>query len=107
MKLIVGGRAQGKHDFACGVLKTDPKNIVDDVAQRVRTTPESDAVLQALLHEADERTVFVCDEMGCGLVPVDRDERIFRDEYGRVCCALAARCDEVWRVICGIGTRIK
>ena len=107
MKLIVGGRAQGKHAFAHGVLKIDAPNIVDDVAQKVRLTPDSSAVLQALLAEANEETAFVCDEMGCGLVPTDRDERVFRDEYGRVCCGLAAHCDEVWRVICGIGTRIK
>lgn len=45
--------------------------------------------------------------MGLGVVPVDRAEREYRDEVGKTLCALAARAEQVYRVIAGIGQRIK
>ena len=47
------------------------------------------------------------EETGMGIVPVDRKERDFRETCGRTLCLAAQLSDEVWRVICGIGERIK
>lgn len=46
-------------------------------------------------------------EIGMGIIPVDRKERDFRETCGRTLCLAAQMADEVWRVICGIGERIK
>ena len=46
-------------------------------------------------------------ELGCGIVPVDPFDRKWRETTGRVCCKLAGQADEVYRVTCGIPTRIK
>ena len=51
--------------------------------------------------------LIVCDEVGCGLVPVDAFEREYREAAGRICTAFADRADRVDRVVCGIGMRIK
>lgn len=110
MRMIVGGRAQGKHAFAKQTLGAAPERIVDGLPETVRRllTEGRNARTEvlALLENAPD-TVFVCEEIGCGLVPPDRFEREYRDEYGKICCELAARADEVYRVFCGIGERLK
>ena len=49
----------------------------------------------------------ICDEVGCGITPLDRTDRDWRERVGRLCCRLAAEADEVYRVHCGLGVRIK
>ena len=51
--------------------------------------------------------VVITDEVGNGIVPIDKTERDFREWIGRVQVLLAKEADEVIRVICGIGHRIK
>ena len=51
--------------------------------------------------------ILCADEIGMGIVPMDRKERDFRETCGRTLCLAAQMSDEVWRVICGIGERIK
>ena len=47
------------------------------------------------------------DEIGCGIVPIEAFERDYRETDGRVCQRIAAYSEEVHRVICGLGMRIK
>ena len=35
--------------------------------------------------------VILCDEVGCGVVPIDPAQREWREAVGRVCCALAQK----------------
>ena len=51
--------------------------------------------------------IIVCDELGCGVVPMDAFERAWRERTGRIGCELAKQAEAVYRVTCGIGTRIK
>ncbi|MBM7614416.1 bifunctional adenosylcobinamide kinase/adenosylcobinamide-phosphate guanylyltransferase [Alkaliphilus hydrothermalis] len=53
------------------------------------------------------RTVLVTNEVGLGIVPIDRLTRVFRDIAGRVNQYLAREADEVYLVTCGISTKIK
>lgn len=54
-----------------------------------------------------KRLVVICDEVGYGVVPVDAFERAFREKTGRVCCYFAKEAQQVIRVVCGVGKRIK
>ncbi|MFI3312849.1 MAG: hypothetical protein R3Y62_03095 [Eubacteriales bacterium] len=94
MVLIIGGFAAGKMDFAAnlGYEKEDIFQLFD-----------TDSPIEALL----EKPVVIVREMGCGLVPVDRDFRMKREEIGRLACKLAESATDVYRVSCGIGTKIK
>lgn len=47
------------------------------------------------------------DEIGCGIVPMEAFERGYRETDGRICQRIAAYSEEVHRVICGLGMRIK
>lgn len=49
----------------------------------------------------------VTNEVGMGIVPENRLARHFRDIAGRVNQRLAARAQEVWLVVSGIGVKIK
>ena len=49
----------------------------------------------------------VCDEVGSGVVPMEKTDRLWRERVGRTCCDLAEKADTVVRVFCGIGQVIK
>ena len=51
--------------------------------------------------------VIICDEIGNGIVPMDPFERTYRENTGRLLIELAKKAEEVERVICGIGQKIK
>lgn len=59
------------------------------------------------LFEKNPNLIVVTDEIGYGIVPLNYGERVYREQVGRVCTALAKESEEVYRVICGIGSRIK
>ena len=51
--------------------------------------------------------VIVCNELGCGLVPIDKKDRIYRECVGRILCKIAKDAQTITRVYCGIGEKIK
>ena len=51
--------------------------------------------------------VLIYPEVGSGVVPLDPEERTWREAVGRVGCRIAAEADEVYRVVAGIAQRIK
>lgn len=63
---------------------------------------EIDAVL-----EVNPDIVIISNEIGCGVVPLDKHDREYREAVGRANCYLAKKAKEVIRVVCGIGQEIK
>lgn len=59
------------------------------------------------LTELNGDAVIISDEIGSGIIPLDRRDRLWREETGRVCCFIAAEADKVIRMVCGIPCRIK
>ncbi len=102
--LIVGGAYQKKADFARKKFPELP--MVKNLHLLVRNALETGASPQSLLPELLGKVV-TCDEIGCGIVPIDPIEECWREETGRLCCALAAEADEVYRVWAGLPQRIK
>lgn len=113
MILVVGGQGAGKRhyvrglgyreeDFAVAVL--DARPVLLDLHVLLRETP---AVDDRLFAELLAKEVVVCNEVGCGVVPMDPGERAWRDLVGRTCARLAARADRVVRLCCGIPLCIK
>ena len=145
MILVIGGRGQGKREFALQNL------IPEDEAPMVRWASGRDVgwesymksryccdfhlfirrlmnrevgvgaggnpwmpgdqkqmevILKALLQDVPDR-ILVTDEIGYGIVPADAAERQYREETGRLCCLAAKEARQVWRVLCGLGQRIK
>ena len=130
MILVIGGRGQGKREFALQNL------IPEDEAPMVRWASGRDEGWESYM-----KSRYCCDfhlfirrlmnrEVGVGAggnpwmpgdqkqmevilkallqdVPADAAERQYREETGRLCCLAAKEARQVWRVLCGLGQRIK
>lgn len=113
MILIVGGEGSGKRDFVetlgyaekdIANAKIDERPVVYHLEQLVFAQPEqADALLDRLL----EKEIVICCEVGSGIIPVDRKERMGREATGRLCVRLAQQAQAVVRMVCGIPTVIK
>ena len=129
MVLITGGAWQGKTDFAKKFLLEKEDRIVrivdgsqaaeEDwrqvdmftdfhlwVARLLREDRDVYEAVNRMLEENPTITVTV-NELGCGIVPVDAFDRKWRETTGRVCCLLAQKSTGVYRVTCGVATKIK
>ena len=82
------------------------KPIVTGLADWMRGEADPLPVLEALILERPD-VILLCDEVGCGVVPMDPEDRAWRERVGRTCCALAERADTVVRLCCGIPTLLK
>lgn len=51
--------------------------------------------------------IIICDEINSGIVPVNKEDRIWREECGHIMQFLMEECDEAYRVFFGIGEKIK
>lgn len=51
--------------------------------------------------------IIVSDEVGSGIVPLEKEDRDWRETTGRILCDVAGEADEVYRIYCGIPTKIK
>ena len=52
-------------------------------------------------------TILICDELGNGIVPLVKMERIWREQTGRLMIELAKQAERVERILCGLGQRLK
>lgn len=107
MILVIGGYAAGKRDWVhahLGYLEEDFSRDLDDSRPVLYDLQALDVTDAAQL---SAKAVVICDEIGCGLVPMDPGERARREQVGRLCIALAKEAEAVVRVVCGVGTVIK
>ena len=120
--MIIGGMAQGKHAFAAQFTHA---RCIDGLAAQIRDAvragrdplAEANASVRDFVTmwestSSDDRAetqdlVLIYPEVGSGVVPLDPEERAWREAVGRVGCRIAAEADEVYRVVAGIAQRIK
>lgn len=124
MRIITGGAFQGKRAFADrlypGVEWTDGGSCdlneirtcqavygFHEFVKRWLKQGTSWEELASLILEENRGMILICDEIGCGLVPVDAFEREYRESTGRIMNALAEQAERIDQVVCGIGRRIK
>lgn len=127
MKLIIGGYAQGKLHYVLARYDLDADMVWDGELPEKAAAPGKTVVIHHFHHWVKNRMldggrpeeeilsfverypdcVIISDEIGNGIVPMEALEREYRERTGRILVELAARAEEVERVICGIGQRIK
>ena len=56
---------------------------------------------------AGDKRIIIMNDMSQGLVPMDAEDREYREACGRAMIKLSKAAEEVYRVFCGLGQRIK
>ena len=134
MILITGGAWQGKYGYAlklAGLLEREQERQESDAAADGRLDPYEAAYERLIIrgiHEYVRRilaegnspeefincivkrnpdVIITSDEVGCGIVPVGKTERAWREACGRIQARLAAESSLVYRMVCGIPQRLK
>lgn len=126
MMLIFGGAYQGKLAYALerfGLTHNDvftcggdddclPENrkIIYEIDKWILALLKKDIdVEQAMRRFIDNNkdAIVICNDISCGVVPVDPLMRKWREAAGRALAALSRESDEVVRLFCAIPTRIK
>ena len=112
MVLVVGGIASGKRSYAralgfsdaqMGTQLYDGRPVLCSLEELLRQG-ELDA---SGLADVMRRDVVLCCEVGMGVVPLDADQRAWRERVGRSCNELAAQATRVVRMVCGIPVVLK
>ena len=126
MILITGGRGQGKTEYALHTFQFSEAELTDgavcnpEAALSARCITAYHALVRRLLADGRDPVAFterlctenpdaviLLDEIGCGIVPLEKNDRILREQTGRCGCILAARAETVIRMVCGIPAAIK
>ena len=125
MILITGGMYQGKLEYAQKRFKISGKDIFhcdETISGRPKglICNEIDKWILALLKDGSDveaavrryvnekpEIIIICNDISCGIVPVDPLMRAWRESVGRTMIILAQEAQEVIRLFCGIATTIK
>lgn len=130
MKLVFGGAYQGKLEYALdkfGVTAGDvchcsrdgqldlSKTVIYGLEEFVYWCTENGVEAKEVLAARGDLSctlagtgkIFIACDVSQGLVPMDATDRAFREMMGRTLLYLAKEADEVHRVFCGIGQRLK
>lgn len=124
MIFIVGGAYQGKLDFAREALQIPEEEIFHcsgseiDFSKRCINAIEVFS-LACVRKGEDPRDYFtahreqwqdsilICQDISCGVVPMEREMRQWRDANGRLCQYLSSEAKQVSRIFCGLEQRLK
>lgn len=107
MILITGPLYSGKREFARKLLNCREGELQGRAVWDVQDLAADCADLPALAEALAEKEVVIATEVGGGVVPVDRDQRMAREAAGRLTCLLAQKADTVIRVFCGLPLVLK
>ena len=93
-------------------ITTDDTITVDTTADdtitadiTAKTMPAAEIIND--IYEANPDIILICDEVGGGIVPLKKEDRIYREVVGRALCCAVKKSDRVERVMCGIGQCLK
>ena len=123
MKMITGGAYQGKSEFvkkhfdceildgeSCDFEKVFTAECVCNyhllVKRLIENGHDAIAFTERLCRDNPEIIVII-NEIGCGIIPLEKGDRIWREQTGRTGSIIAKNSDTVVRIICGIPTVIK
>lgn len=126
MIMITGGAFQGKTDYVKERFSFLDKDISDGekcelkavfsakcvknyhcIVKRLLAENISPTEFTRQLCRENPSAVIVINEIGCGIIPLEKCDRIWREETGKSGCIIAENSDKVIRISCGIPMKIK
>ena len=124
MVVVTGGTGQGKYTYV--LKKYAPAEITDGAVcplenlvqavcicnyhMAVKRMLEAGTDPVAFTEELCRRNpacIVILPEIGCGIIPMEKSERIWREQVGRCGCMIAGYADTVIRMTCGIPAALK
>ena len=124
MDLIIGGAYQGKLTYAVEKYGFKPDELFDLSSGFPEKAYGCFYHLEALTRRAAEEwlssdelvkklmpyiknSVIISREIGCGIVPMEKNERLYRELHGSVLRRIAEEADSVTRIFCGLPEVLK
>ena len=123
MIMVTGGAYQGKKAYVMRKFKIAKNDIADGAEcpleelktsrciknyhQLVKRLGDECICFTEELCRSNPDAVIIIDEIGCGIVSMEKSERVWRENVGRCGCIIAANAENVIRIVCGIPTVIK
>lgn len=123
MVMITGGAYQGKIAYVTqnfGIAETDiadgalcdlntlkTARCISNYHVLVKRLGDDCIAFTQELCRVNTGSVIIIDEIGCGIVPLEKSERVWRENVGRCGCIIASASETVVRVVCGVATVIK
>lgn len=97
------------HKEGAAYNTTVDDTITADDAITADTTAKTMSAAEIIndIYEANPDIILICDEVGGGIVPLKKEDRIYREAVGRALCCAVKKSDRVERVMCGIGQCLK
>lgn len=125
MELIIGGAFQGKTAFVKENYNISDEDII--VCEKESQTKFDKKCILHLekfsywcvehgfepseyFYEHAENLfdkIIVCDDISCGVVPINKTERAWREANGRLLIKLSKDAEHVTRIFCGLSQRLK
>ena len=126
MVMVTGGAFQGKREClkrlyglsdndiisgaACDFEDVCTASVVSDYHELVRRLISENIDVSEFTQrfcKENPGAAVIINEIGCGIIPLKKSERIYREEVGRAGCIIASHSETVIRVFCGIPQIIK
>lgn len=129
MILIIGGAFQGQNEYIKEQFGYEEEEILSGGTEELQQMYTGKAIagfhlfvkrmiekgkeeehiktMVEQLLEHNSEIVIGLDEIGYGIVPMEKQDRIYRETTGRIGCLLAEKAEQVIRMLCGIPVKIK
>lgn len=125
MILVFGGAYQGKKEFVANKFgyKLDDmyqcsekdevdfsKDVITDLEAYILGAIRRDENPLVFVNSNKSKfrnKIIVITDVGSGIVPISKEQRLFRDNVGKITQILSRESEEVYRVFCGIGEKLK
>lgn len=125
MELIIGGAFQGKTEYAKKNMSIPDAEIficekdnAPDFCKKCISHIErfSFWCVEHGIEPADyffehagniENKIIISDDISCGVVPIDKTERAWREANGRLLIKISEKAEHVTRIFCGLSQRLK
>lgn len=126
MVIIIGGAYQGKLDYAKEKFNVKEENIFFCNEENInldfnkKVIANIDKFILAMIKNNKEPIIYMkdniekfkdkiitCEDISCGIVPIDYDMRMLRETIGHCLSILSKNSNKVVRLFCGIPMELK
>lgn len=126
MIFVFGGSYQGKTDFVKKTFSLTDEDIFvpEEGMTEFETDRKAISHMERFIYSRIEKElpvfdwfdehmemfrdrIVICDDISCGVVPIEKILRLYRDNVGKQMQIFSREADEVYRVYAGLGEKLK